>query len=80
MGHVIVFAIHERITAMPTTKSDRGRRLDVGGVKHLHPSSRRSVDIPQGESDMKRTTRALAPNACGGKFERNFPFTTPELP
>ena len=27
-----------------------------------------------------RTTRTLAPNACGGKFERNLPFTTPEFP
>ena len=80
MEHVIGFAIHERVTAMPATRRKKGC-LDVGGVKHLSDEGRTNLmRASKHERRDERTTRTLAPNACGGKFEVNFPFTTPELP
>lgn len=38
-------------------------------------SQLRAQDIVRG-----LTTRTLAPNACGGRFDLNFDLTTPEFP
>ena len=35
---------------------------------------------PEDQLLSERTIRTLAPNARGGRFDRNFDFTTPELP
>ena len=82
MEHVIGFAIHERVTAVPATKRKRGRVLRCWrGKASVTPwPQERRERISTGRRIAKRTTRTLAPNACGGKFEANFPFTTPELP
>jgi hypothetical protein len=42
--------------------------------------ARHSVQGTLGQDKRTRTTRTPAPNARGGKFDRNFDFTTPELP
>ena len=50
---------------------------DMGGIQHLQNVSLEIQDRSEGR---RRTTRTLAPNACGGKLDLNFDLTTPLLP
>ncbi len=57
------------------------KKLDVRGIEHLDcEKDKSSVSTLQNPKFKLHTTLTLAPNARGGRLERNFDLTTPDEP